>query len=803
MSEEVKQQQLETGDVQAETLSSEEEGKEVEFKPGQVVKLEDIEKVMNSESEEHEELTNLYAKSFEKFKEEDIVSGKIVEIGSSQVIVDLGFKSEGIIPMEEFIDIDEFKVGDDVELFLESPEDKDGKVQVSRRKVYFLRTWDRLMSKHENDEIIQGMIVRRIKGGFVVDLQGVDAFLPGSQVDVKPIRDFDAFVGQTLDLKIVKVNIQRKNIVVSRRAIIEKELESKRTEILGTLEKGQVRRGVVKNITDFGVFIDLGGVDGLLHITDLSWGRVNHPGELVKLDEEIDVMILDFDEVKSRISLGLKQLQPHPWENIAERFPIGSRVKGKVVSLTDYGAFVELEHGIEGLIHVSEMSWSHHIKNPSQILKEGDEIEAVLLNIEPEERKISLGLKQLSPDPWEKIEDKYPVGSKHSGEVRNLTPFGAFVELEEGVDGLVHISDLSWTRKVRHPSEVIRKGEKIDVVVLDINKEERRIALGHKQVEANPWDTFEDAYKNATETTGSIVRLIDKGVIVSLPLGVDAFVPLNHLGKSNIKRAADHFKVGDELPLKVIEFDKENKRIVLSVSEYLKGKEKEVVDNYLTEHSLTPTTLKEMVEDVPELEEEPEAGKGRKLAKKKKDTDDEQAEETAAEVKEEETETTEAAAAEMKKEPEAKVEEKAEAETAAEVKEEETETAEAAPAETEKEPEAKVEEQAEAEMAAEVKEEEAETAEAAPAETEKEPEAKVEEERAEAETAAEPEEDTKAKTDPEKKTAKKKTAKKAKTEKAEAAEAAAEVEKAAEEKAKKKSKKTPKKKDNGSEDSGE
>ncbi|MFW9817723.1 MAG: 30S ribosomal protein S1, partial [Candidatus Thorarchaeota archaeon] len=637
MSEEVKQPQLDTEDVLAETLSPEGESTEAGFKPGQVVKLEDIDKVMNSVSKENEELSDLYEKSFEKFKEEDIVTGKIVEIGSSQVIVDLGFKSEGIISLEEFIDIDEFRVGDEVELFLESPEDKDGKVQVSRRKVYFLRTWDRLMKKHENDEIIQGTIVRRIKGGFVVDLQGVDAFLPGSQVDVKPIRDFDAFVGQPLDLKIVKVNILRKNIVVSRRAIIEKELESKRSEILGTLEKGQVRRGVVKNITDFGVFIDLGGVDGLLHITDLSWGRVNHPSELVKLDEEINVMILDFDEEKSRISLGLKQLQPHPWENIAERFPIGSRVKGKVVSLTDYGAFVELEHGIEGLIHVSEMSWSHHIKNPSQILKEDDEVEAVLLNIEPEERKISLGLKQLTPDPWENIEDKYPVGSKHSGEVRNLTPFGAFVELEEGVDGLVHISDLSWTRKVRHPSEVIRKGEEIDVVVLDINKEERRIALGHKQVEANPWDTFEDAYQMATETTGSIVRLIDKGVIVSLPLGVDAFVPLNHLGKTNIKRAADHFKVGDELPLKVIEFDKENKRIVLSVSEYLKGKEKEVVDTYLTEHSLTPTTLKEMVEDVPELEEEePEAGKGRKVAKKKtKDADAEQAEETAAEIEEE------------------------------------------------------------------------------------------------------------------------------------------------------------------------
>jgi small subunit ribosomal protein S1 len=776
MSEEVKQQQLDTEDVQVETPSPEGENKEAGFKPGQVVKLEEIDKVMNSVSEEYEKLSNLYAQSFEKFKEEDIVSGNITEIGSSHVVVDLGFKSEGIIPIDEFIDIDEFKVGDEVELFLESSEDKDGKVQVSRRKVYFLRTWDRLMKKHEDDEIIKGTIVRRIKGGFVVDLQGVDAFLPGSQVDVKPIRDFDAFVGQPLDLKIVKVNILRKNIVVSRRAIIEKELEGKRSEILGTLQKGQVRRGVVKNITDFGVFIDLGGVDGLLHITDLSWGRVNHPGELVKLDEEIDVMILDFDEVKSRISLGLKQLQPHPWENIAERFPIGSRVKGKVVSLTDYGAFVELEHGIEGLIHVSEMSWSHHIKNPSQILKEGSEVEAVLLNIEPEERKISLGLKQLTPDPWENIEDKYPVGSKHRGEVRNLTPFGAFVELEEGVDGLVHISDLSWTRKVRHPSEVIRKGEAIDVVVLDINKDERRIALGHKQVEANPWDAFEDAYKNGTETTGTIVRLIDKGVIVNLPLGVDSFVPLNHLGKSNIKRASDHFKVGDELPLKVIEFDKENKRIVLSVSEYLKGKEEEVVDTYLTEHSLTPTTLKEMVEDVPELEEEePEAGKGRKIAKKKtKDSDAEEAEESAAEATEREAETVEAT----------------------EKDEKEAETVEA----TEKD-----EKEAETVEATEKDEKEAETVEVTTAETKEGSEAKVEEEKAEAqaEMPSESKETTEAETETEKETVKKKMTKKAKTEETEPADASADGEKAEEEKAKKKSKKTEKKKNSEAGDSGE
>ncbi|HQU73475.1 MAG TPA: 30S ribosomal protein S1 [Calditrichia bacterium] len=635
MAEDVKPEQVTATEAEPKTPKAEKKagaGKEAAFQPGQVMTPEEAEALMAQTDANHDTLQALYDKSFSKFNQEEIVSGSILEIGSSYVIVDLGFKSEGMIPVEEFIDISEFKEGDPVELFLESPEDADGNVQVSRRKVYFLRAWERLMKKHENDEVITGRIVRRIKGGFVVDLDGIDAFLPGSQVDVKPIRDFDAFVNRDLEMKIVKVNEQRKNIVVSRRVIIEKELESKRKEILGTLEKGQVRRGVVKNITDFGVFIDLGGVDGLLHITDLSWGRVSHPSEMVSLDEEIDVMILEFDEKKTRISLGLKQLKPHPWENIAERYPVGSTVKGKVVSLTDYGAFVELEHGIEGLIHVSEMSWSHHVKNPSQILNEGDEVEAVLLNIEPDERKISLGLKQLTPDPWEDIESKYPVDSRHTGTVRNLTPFGAFVELEEGVDGLVHISDLSWTRKVRHPSEIIRKGEKIDVVVLDINKSERRIALGHKQVESNPWDTFETSYQDGTETTGKIVRLIDKGVIVSLPLGVDAFVPLRELGKTSIKKAADHFKVGDELPLKVTEFDKENKRIVLSVNAYMKGKDREIVEGYMAEHALTPTTLKEMVDKVPELgEEEPEEGKGRKVSKKKAKDDEDAGADVAAE----------------------------------------------------------------------------------------------------------------------------------------------------------------------------
>lgn len=740
MTEEVKQQTPEPVEEPQEekkaTASDSNEADDMPFKPGQVFKLDEVPALDEENEEPDPEMLKFYEKSFEQVHEGDIVKGTVVAVTDDYVIVDVGFKSEGMIPREEFQNEEELKPGDEVEVYLESAEDMEGQVLLSRKRVYFLRAWERLMEKHAKDEIIQGRVVRRIKGGFVVDLGGVDAFLPGSQVDVKPIRDFDAFVGQTLDLKIVKVNEQRKNIVVSRRVIIEKELESKRAEILRTLEKGQVRRGMVKNITDFGVFIDLGGVDGLLHITDLSWGRVNHPSEVVKLDQEIDVMILDFDENKSRISLGLKQLQPHPWEKIEERFPVGSKVKGKVVSITDYGAFVELEKGIEGLIHVSEMSWSQHVKNPAQVVKVGDEVEAVVLSIEPEERKISLGLKQLTPDPWENIEEKYPIGSKHRGVVRNLTPFGAFVELEQGVDGLVHISDLSWTKKVRHPSEVVKKGQEIDVVVLDINKDERRIALGHKQVEPNPWDTFEEAYKVGTETTGKISRLIDKGVIVTLPLGVDAFVPLNHLGKPNIKRAADHFKVGDELPLKVIEFDKDNKRIVLSVSEYLKGKEQEEVDRYMAEHNFTPTKLGELVEEVPEILEdvlEEEATKlpkkkarPRKSTKKAKEVKEEakaeEKEKTAeAEKKEEKTEPEEAkeaapqAESEKKEEATGEVKEEATAEAPVEPKPEEKaeaseadsgETKEEAKAETKKAKSSKKQSKSEKSQSKEAKEEE-------------------------------------------------------------------------------------------------
>ena len=636
-----------------------------------IVNIEDLKDEGEYDEEEMKNFINLYEGTISEFVEGEVVNGKVIAIGTKEVSIDIGFKSEGVIPIDEFNDPSALEIGQDIEVFLDNVEDSDGQLVLSRKKAEFMRDWERVVNSYENGDVLEGRCVRRIKGGIVVDLNGVDAFLPGSQIDVRPIRDFDAFIGRSLTFRIVKVNELRKNIVVSHRVLVEEQLVGQRKKILDNLERGQILEGTVKNITDFGVFIDLGGVDGLLHITDLSWGRVNHPSELVDLDQEIDVMILDFDEKKSRISLGLKQLKPHPWENIAERFPIGSKVTGKVVSLTDYGAFIELEHGIEGLIHVSEMSWSHHIKNPSQILKVGDDVEAVLLSIEPEERKISLGLKQLSPDPWEDIETKFPVDSKHRGVVRNLTPFGAFVELEEGVDGLVHISDLSWTRKVRHPSEVIRKGEEIDVVVLDINKDERRIALGHKQVDANPWDAFEDAYEVGTEVLdGKIVRLIDKGVIVGLPLGVDAFVPLRELGIPGMKRASDHFKVGDEVPLKVIEFDKDNKRIVLSATEYLKDKEREVVDSYMAEHASSAPTLKEMVDEVPEMEESPEEGKGRKAPAKKKAKDEE-----AEAAEGNETETAEAEETEKAEEVET-ADETPEAEEAEADAPAETETAE-------------------------------------------------------------------------------------------------------------------------------
>lgn len=583
-----------------------------------VVKLEDFVEEEEYPTEEMEFLSGMYDRTMNTITEGEIVNGRILDISNKDVIVDIGFKSEGMVPKEEFKNLEELKIGDEIEVYLENLEGRDGQLMLSRKRADFLRVWEQVVQKHENNEVIDGVIQRRIKGGMVVDIMGIDAFLPGSQIDVKPIRDFDGFLGSTRQFRIVKVNHARKNIVVSSRVLIEHEMAGKREEILGTLDKGQKRMGVVKNITDFGVFIDLGGVDGLLHITDLSWGRVNHPSELVKLDQELEVVILDFNEKKDRISLGLKQLQPHPWEQVEEKYPAGTRLEGKVVSITDYGAFIELEKGIEGLIHISEMSWSQHVKHPSQLLSVGQVVEAIILNVEAESKKISLGLKQLEPDPWEKVEADYPVGTVHKGVVRNLTQFGAFVELEEGIDGLVHISDLSWTKKVRHPSEIVKKGDEIEVVVLGINREERRIALGHKQIESNPWDAFEENYGVDTDTEGKVTRIIDKGVIITLPLGVDGFIPNQHLGVPKGKKASEMYKEGDDIPARVIEFDKENKKIVLSVTEHFKQKEKAEFEEYLSSHGVSKTTLEEVVRTKDDAKEEVEESKEEAPAKEEK-----------------------------------------------------------------------------------------------------------------------------------------------------------------------------------------
>ncbi|PLX33530.1 MAG: 30S ribosomal protein S1, partial [Ignavibacteria bacterium] len=442
------------------------------------------------DTKEFDELQAMYEGTLTSLKQGEIIEGRIVHLTKDNVTIDIGFKSEGIVDTDEFANASELNVGDTVEVFLESVENKDGNVILSRKRADFVRIWERIQSAYDGDEILQGRCIRRIKGGIVMDLMGVDAFLPGSQIDIRPVRDFDAYLGKTLDVRVVKINQPAENIVVSRKAIIEEQIAGQRKAILDSLEKGQILEGIVKAIADFGVFIDLGGVDGLVHITDLSWGRVNHPTEIVKLDQTVNVVVLDFDEEKKRISLGMKQLQPHPWEKIDEKYPSGTQVRGKVVSLADYGAFIEIEKGIEGLIHISEMSWTQHIKHPSQVVSMGQMVDAVILNLDVENKKISLGMKQLEPDPWSNLIAKYPVGTQHSGTVRNLTNFGVFVELEPGVDGLVHISDLSWTKKIRHPGELVKKADKIDVVILGIDTDQRRISLGHKQVQDNTWDSF-------------------------------------------------------------------------------------------------------------------------------------------------------------------------------------------------------------------------------------------------------------------------------------------------------------------------
>jgi small subunit ribosomal protein S1 len=552
-------------------------------------------KFANEEYSQEEFLTlaRLYSESFKDVKEGEILKGKVVRIQGDNVILDVGFKSEGSVPLTDFID-SEVKVGQEVDVVLESVEDQEGNLVLSKSRADFLMIWDKVLKAYETGEILQGKIVKRIKGGMVVDLMGMEAFLPGSQIDIRPIRDFDAFVGETMDFKVVKVNIPTENVVVSHKVLVEEEISDQRNAILESLEKGQILEGTVKAVTDFGVFVDLGGVDGLIHITDLSWGRINHPNEIVKLDETIKVVVTDFDEEKKRISLSLKKLQPHPWENIDEKYKVGDKVSGRVVSLTDYGAFIEIEKGIEGLIHNSEMSWTQHIKHPSQVVAMGQMVEAVILSLDKEEKKISLGIKQLEPDPWESLMQKYPVGTKHSGIARNLTNFGVFVELEPGVDGLVHISDLSWTKKIRHPGEVVKRGEKLDVIVLSVDVEQRKISLGHKQVEDNPWDKFEKTYFVGAVVQGKVVRIIEKGLIAELPEGVDGFVPATLLSTAKIKNVANHFPVDSEILLKVVEFDKENKKIVLSAIAALKEKSEEEIQNYLETHKLEKVTIQDI-----------------------------------------------------------------------------------------------------------------------------------------------------------------------------------------------------------------
>ena len=518
-----------------------------------------------------EELDKAYNETLNKVSEHQVTEGTVISCDKKEVIVNIGYKSDGIIPASEFRYNPDLKVGDKVEVYVENQEDVKGQLVLSHKKARLSKSWERVNAALENEEIIQGYIKCRTKGGMIVDVFGIEAFLPGSQIDVHPIRDYDQFVNKTMEFKVVKINQEYRNVVVSHKALIEQELEAQKKEIIGKLEKGQILEGTVKNITSYGVFVDLGGVDGLIHITDLSWGRVDDPHKVVELDQKINVVILDFNDEKNRIALGLKQLTPHPWDALDAELKVGDRVNGKVVVIADYGAFVEIQPGVEGLIHVSEMSWSQHLRSAQDFLKVGDEVEAVILTLDREERKMSLGIKQLKEDPWEAIEVKYPVGSKHTAKVRNFTNFGVFVELEEGVDGLIHISDLSWTKKVKHPSEFTQAGADIDVMVLDIDKENRRLSLGHKQLEDNPWEQFEATYTVGSIHEGKIIEMLEKGAVVSLEKGVEGFATPKHLVKEDGTQAA----LGETLPFKVIEFNKDSKRIILSHSRTFEDAQRE------------------------------------------------------------------------------------------------------------------------------------------------------------------------------------------------------------------------------------
>src|SRR6056297_1530242 len=594
-----------------------------EVKEQEEVDWENIDQEIDDyDPEERKQYEQIYDQTLSTIKEKEVVEGTVVSVTKKEVVINIGYKSEGVVSRSEFRHNPDLKPGDKVEVYIENQEDKDGQLILSHKKARTLKTWERVNKAHDNDEIIQGYIKCRTKGGMIVDAFGIETFLPGSQIDVKPIRDYDAYVGKTMDFKVVKINHEFKNVVVSHKAIIEEELEQQKKEIISKLEKGQVLEGTVKNITSYGVFIDLGGADGLIHITDLSWGRVNHPEEIVELDQKLNVVILDFDDEKKRIALGLKQLTPHPWDSLDPNLKVGDVVKGKVVVLADYGAFVEIQPGVEGLIHVSEMSWSQHLRSAQEFLQVGDEVEAQILTLDREERKMSLGIKQLKPDPWNNIDEKYAVGSKHKATVRNFTNFGVFVEIEEGVDGLINISDLSWTKKIKHPAEFTSIGETIEVVVLEIDKENRRLSLGHKQLEENPWDVFESVFTVGSIHEGTIVDIFDKGAVIALPYGVEGFVTPKHL----VKEDGSPAKVDEKLPFKVIEFSKSAKKIILSHSRVFEDEKKEEA---AAEKKQKSTANKKAVKKVKSNLEKTTFGDISELASLKNEMEEEQKKEIA------------------------------------------------------------------------------------------------------------------------------------------------------------------------------
>lgn len=553
---------------------------------------------------EWENVLDDLSRKAEELQEGNIVKGTVYEVTDKEVIVNVGFKSEGSIPIAEFSDIGKVSKGDVFDVYLEKMENQDGLIVLSKEKADFIRAWDDIKKAYDERRTVTARVDHRIKGGLVVKLFGVEAFLPGSQIALRQVPNLDEMIGKDIECKIIKLNKRRRNIVVSRRVVLEEERDEKKSKLLSELAVGQEREGVVKNITDFGAFVDLGGIDGLLHLTDLTWGRVSHPSEVVAIGDKLKVKILDFDKERERISLGLKQLTPYPWEGVEQRYPIGAKVRGKIVSITDYGAFVELEKGIEGLVHISEMSWTRHVKHPSKVVAVGDTVEAIVLNVDKEHEKISLGLKQLEPDPWKALESKYPPGTRLRGKVRNLTNFGAFVEIEDGIDGLVHISDMSWAKRVRHPSEAVRKGDEVEVIVLEIDSAKRRISLGMKQTKENPWNELAKEFEVGKELTGKISRLLDRGAVVELKEDVEGFVPLSHLGIENLKKPSNHFDVGMELPLEVIKVDPQNKRIVLSVNAWMEGKGSEEINAFRARFPKREGVAEETLEQAADMGED-------------------------------------------------------------------------------------------------------------------------------------------------------------------------------------------------------